>query len=312
MPMRILGHVHTFNDEDVIDRSLQALLQQTRPLDAILLVDNASTDRTLDRAFPDKVAVIRHPENRGTSGTVVTGFRYALEHGFDWIWLFDADSAPHPDALEKLLELYQAFPPDLQAQVWLLASLHIDVPTGEPHHAGTFTWRGAKAAHPGSRKPCYECDVAIWTGSLYRLEAVRTVGLPNADYVLDVAECEYGYRGKQVGFRAFVHQESIVDHNIGGAPALSSTVHRWGPFAIELKEFPPIRCYYLTRNLTYFWLHQYRGAWPFKGYVLLRVGSGLCRFTLNFLLRPFGRWRELKACLRGLRDGLAKRLANRY
>jgi glycosyltransferase involved in cell wall biosynthesis len=45
--VRIVGHIHTFNDEEVIDRSLHALLRQTCPVDEIILVDNGSTDGTL-------------------------------------------------------------------------------------------------------------------------------------------------------------------------------------------------------------------------------------------------------------------------
>ena len=81
--MRILGYIHTFNDEEVIDRSVRALLDQTRSVDKVILVDNASMDGTLDRTFSEHVRVIRHPENRGTAGAVITGFEYALEHGFD-------------------------------------------------------------------------------------------------------------------------------------------------------------------------------------------------------------------------------------
>ena len=64
--MRVLAYIHTFNDADVIDRALDALLRQTRPPDAILLVDNASTDGTLDRTFPEQVSLIRNPTNLGS------------------------------------------------------------------------------------------------------------------------------------------------------------------------------------------------------------------------------------------------------
>jgi hypothetical protein len=34
----------------------------------------------------------------GASGAIRVGFAYALEHGFDWSWVFDADSVPEPEA----------------------------------------------------------------------------------------------------------------------------------------------------------------------------------------------------------------------
>jgi len=47
--MRVLAHIHTFNDADIIDRTIESVQRQTRPVDGILVVDNASTDGTLDR-----------------------------------------------------------------------------------------------------------------------------------------------------------------------------------------------------------------------------------------------------------------------
>src|SRR2546425_269321 len=104
--MRILAHIHTFNDADIIDRTIAAIQAQTRPVDAILVVDNASRDDTLQQPSVKHATVLRLAENTGTSGAVHSGMRFALEQGYDWIWVFDADSTPKPDALEKLLDLY--------------------------------------------------------------------------------------------------------------------------------------------------------------------------------------------------------------
>ena len=108
--MRVLAHIHTFNDAEIIERALEAITRQTRQPDAIIIVDNASIDGTLDRGFPKQVTVVRHPENRGTSGAIRTGFAHALEHKFDWVWIFDADSLPEPNALENLLEFFEHQP----------------------------------------------------------------------------------------------------------------------------------------------------------------------------------------------------------
>ena len=83
--MRV-AHIHTFNDADIIDGTIAALRAQTRPVDGIV-VDNASTDGTLAQPSVRHATVLRHPENRGTSGTVYTGMRFALDQGYDWIWV---------------------------------------------------------------------------------------------------------------------------------------------------------------------------------------------------------------------------------
>jgi len=97
--MRVLAHIHTFNDADIIDKTIEAVLRQTQPVDGILVVDNASSDGTLDQPSLKHATVLRLPENTGTSGAVHVGMQFALDHDYDWIWVFDADSVPEPDAL---------------------------------------------------------------------------------------------------------------------------------------------------------------------------------------------------------------------
>jgi rhamnosyltransferase len=307
--MRILGHIHTYNDDDVIDRSLSALINQTYPLEEILIVDNASTDKTLSRVFPKQVTLVRHATNLGTSGSVITGFKYALQKGFEWIWVFDADSAPHGDALERLVRLYQSFSLGLQAQTRVLSSLPVDSTSRRPYHAGVFTPMGIRQAPFQFEKDYYEFEETMWTGCLFKLDSVRKIGLPSADYVLDWGECEYSYRGMRTGQKAFMHQGSIVEHNIGGHTSLTLNTHYLGPIRFKTAEFPPIRCYYLVRNCAYFWLYEYQGLHP-KALVIGFLALTL--FTLNFIVRPRKHLCHIVACLRGIWDGLRQQVQYRY
>jgi GT2 family glycosyltransferase len=306
--MRVLGHIHTFNEEEVIDRSLSALLDQTYPVDEVLLVDNASTDNTLNRRFPDTVTVIRHTENMLTSAAIITAMRYAMERGYDWIWILNGDSAPRQNALEKLVELYRGFSPDLQEQVWLLATLPVDATTQRPNHGFLVTSGGLREIRPPADDAFYECDATIWSGSLYKVAAVQQVGLPRLDYPMDMAEIEYGYRGRRRGYRAFLHLGSVMDHNIAG-PSLQSVEYRLGPVTVRLAELRPYRCYYVVGNVLDFWLYEYRDRTVFTyAYCLLKVA----KLMASFLVRPISRRRELAACFHGVWDGVRRRINPRY
>ena len=41
-PVRVLAHIHTFNDAGIIDATIESLLRQTRPVDQTLIVASAS------------------------------------------------------------------------------------------------------------------------------------------------------------------------------------------------------------------------------------------------------------------------------
>jgi GT2 family glycosyltransferase len=307
--MRILAHIHTFNDADIIDTTIEALLRQTRPVDGILLVDNGSTDGTLDQPSVKKVTVLPHRGNLGASGAVGSGMRFAIEHGYDWIWVFDADNVPEPDALEKLLDLYASWPQSLKDETGFLASLPINVQDGLPLHAGEFTRRAFARVNPGPEERYYACHVTIWSGCLYRLAAVRQIGVPNPDYVLDLGECEYGHRVMKAGYKAFICQDSVLQHNIRGLPSLTQVEVKLGPITLTFFEFPPIRCYYTVRNTFYFALYE---AAERRFGMLCTMGLGMVRLTLKFLLRPWNHGGEISACFRGLWHGVTGNIKARY
>lgn len=121
--------VVTYNRKALLCECLSALMRQTRRLDAIWLIDNASSDGTPDEllsqgyiselppATPDKPFEIvkKHEEsgtvlhyirmNANTGGTwgYHEGISRAYVSGFDWIWTMDDDVEPKLHALETLL-----------------------------------------------------------------------------------------------------------------------------------------------------------------------------------------------------------------
>jgi glycosyltransferase involved in cell wall biosynthesis len=320
--MRVLAHITTFNAADVIDRSLVALQRQTRPPDAIQLVDNCSTDGTLNRKFPAQVTVIRNPVNLGVVGSIRVGFAYALDQSFDWIWVLDADGVPAPKALEMMLKAYDSWPQPLKNQTGFIACLPRAEPDGAPLHGQLFTKHGRYPVSPAPEQRCYPCHITIWSGCLYRLAAVRGVGLPNEDYFIDRGEVEYGYRMMKAGYKGFIHQDAELRQDVSIFSLSRRT--KVGPFSLTLYELPPLRCYYTVRNTLYFALYdQADGCWsalrelwrvrsrPGRG-PLSGIGWQASLFTLNFALRPRNHGEQVRACLLGIWHGVTGNMKARY
>jgi GT2 family glycosyltransferase len=307
--MRVLAHVHTFNDADILDQAIVALLRQTRPVDGILVVDNASTDATLDRPMLANAIVVRHEDNSGTSGAIVTGMRFALKHDYDWIWIFDADSIPEPDALEKLLDLYASWPKSLQDETGFLACLPLDVEDRVFFHGKVFTRDGFSRSRPVPDLRYYPCQFTVWSGCLYRLAAVREVGVPNPDYVLDWGETEYGYRMMKRGYMGYLHQDAILHHNIRGYASVVPVEIEHGAATVTVYDYPPIRCYYSCRNRFYFSLYDFaeRRLW-----LVLDAIFGVANLVLSFVVKPRNHGEHRRACFRGIWHGLTGNIAGRY
>jgi rhamnosyltransferase len=307
--MRVLAHIHTFNDADIIDRTIESVLKQTRPVDGLLVVDNASTDGTLDRPSLKNATVVRHQQNLGTSGAIVTGMRFALEQGYDWIWIFDADSIPEPDALEKLLDLYASWSKSLQDEIGLLACLPRSVDDRVFFHGTVFNKSGFIRSKPLPNARYYPCQFTLWSGCLYRLQAVRQIGVPNADYVLDWGETEYGYRVMKAGYKGFLHQDAILHHNVRGYASRVPVKVKRGAGTVIVYDYPPIRCYYSSRNIFYFTLYDFKER---RFWLLLRTIFGVTNLVAAFVVKPRNHGKHLYASFRGIWHGITGNIAARF
>src|SRR5262245_15978591 len=103
---KIIAVLPAFNAE----RTLAATLADVPvgSIDEILLVDDGSTDRTVQVAREMGLTVIVHPENRGYGGNQKTCYKYALERGADVVvmihpdYQYDARVIPHAVGLIEL------------------------------------------------------------------------------------------------------------------------------------------------------------------------------------------------------------------
>jgi len=124
---KVCAVVVTFNRKDLLIECLNSLVNQTRKIDTILIIDNLSTDGTdkllLKNNFIDilppqaisepftvaykkenqDIKYIKMNENTGGAGGFHMGTKTAHEDGFDWIWLMDDDGLPNNDCLNNLL-----------------------------------------------------------------------------------------------------------------------------------------------------------------------------------------------------------------
>lgn len=104
--MNTIAVVVTYNRKELLCECLDAILAQTRPVQKIVVMDNASTDGTrellLERGFLSNSLVEYHSleKNIGGSGGFNEGMKIAAVQKSDWVWIMDDDTIPHKDAHE--------------------------------------------------------------------------------------------------------------------------------------------------------------------------------------------------------------------
>ncbi|PTR39572.1 rhamnopyranosyl-N-acetylglucosaminyl-diphospho-decaprenol beta-1,3/1,4-galactofuranosyltransferase [Rhodococcus sp. OK611] len=107
MTERIIGVVVTHKRRELLAESLKVLSTQSRPLDHLVVVDNADEAevRALVEGSDVPTTYLGSKHNLGGAGGFALGMLYALSLGADWLWLADDDGRPEgPEVLATLLD----------------------------------------------------------------------------------------------------------------------------------------------------------------------------------------------------------------
>lgn len=102
-----------YNKQNYVEATLKSILDQTFDDYEVLVVDDCSTDNSVQVVTPylsDTIRLISHPKNGGLSASRNTGIRHASSH---WIAFLDADDTWEPTFLACLYEMIQQFPEEV-------------------------------------------------------------------------------------------------------------------------------------------------------------------------------------------------------
>lgn len=292
-----------YNAAHILPRQIDALFAQSRPLQEIIVVDNASTDGTsamLKERYP-QVTVLRLEQNTGASGGSAAGLKYAaLKKKHDWIWNFDGDSVPAESALQIMLSSRAEIAEE--SMVGMLAPLPVHEETGV--YYPPLLWRDGLIKPPKEvlDQLVWFADVAVASGCLVRRDVVETVGLPREDFFMDYFDFEYCLRIRRHGYRIAVVNGCHFLHELG-----DTLVRRFGSYSHIWAKHSPWREYYMARNLIYivFWLYPTPKT---KRFIVLQ----LMRRAATNLLFGTERVATFRKMFQGVIDGRRGRLGIRF
>ena len=101
--------IPTYNEKENIERIIRKVFSLDGGYE-ILIIDDSSPDGTaaivksLQKEFPDRLNSIERAGKLGLGTAYITGFKWALSQGYDYIFEMDADFSHDPDDLPRLLE----------------------------------------------------------------------------------------------------------------------------------------------------------------------------------------------------------------
>jgi GT2 family glycosyltransferase len=205
----------------LLERALEALARQTVPPARTIVVDNGSSDGSvegLEERFPG-VEVIRKGVNAGFAAANNEGIRAAAD--CEWVALLNPDAFPEPEWLEALLDATRRRPEFAFLGSRLLSA---DAPeevdgAGDAYHVSGMAWR-REHGRPAGRAGLAEVEVfsPCAAAALYRRDVFLGAGGFDERYFCYYEDNDLSFRLRLLGHRCLYVPAAVV-HHVGSALA---------------------------------------------------------------------------------------------
>ena len=266
----------SFNKREDVRKNLAAIRVQTRPFDAVIVVDNHSSDGSQEMIrseFPEVQLVVMPHDRYGACETFNIGFATA---GTDFIAILDDDIVMPPDWNEKMLRKSESEPPSTA----LISSQVL-----EP---GTPQWY---LEHPDVNRERY---MATFRGcaTLARRSVIEACGWYDPDFFIYGNERDLAARVLNAGYRILQYPGVVVQH---GTPFGMKTGRR--------------SLYYHVRNLWWY-LFKHAPASQIARFVFLQLAAPFRKKAVTAdAVGTIGLWKTIRETDGGLTTVIKATLA---
>lgn len=263
----------TFNSASVIEPFMESMLSQTHRDFILYIIDNISSDNTLEliAKYPDeRVVIIANQDNVGVAAGNNQGMLKALEDGCEYVMLLNNDVEFEPDLFKKLIRemndhkfslitpkmMYHSDP----ERIWY-AGCKWNIQQGymAPH-------RGQKEIDTGKYDKVEQVDYAPTCCVLMKKEVIDDIGYMDEKYFAYYDDTDYFYRiSMQKKHKVLYYPFVKFYHKVGGltkSKTGTATQFKFGNFHIRLSTRNKV--YYLRKqdtpsarwNIFYFFLRM--------------------------------------------------------
>ena len=209
--------VITYNGEKLLEEGLSVIESQDYPEYETMLVDNSSTDGSVDlvkRKFP-KVKVLQMKENRGPNPARNAAIKEADTR---YILLVDDDAVLTSDCLKTLMSALARFP---TAAVWSPRVIYYDRKDVIQFEGASLHFVGeAIAKNPdvpiedALEEEPFSIDAAGGVAYIVDKEKALQIGLFDEDYFFGKTDGEFTFRLTMSGFRCLTVPRALVYHKV--------------------------------------------------------------------------------------------------
>ena len=231
--------IPTYNEKENIERIIRKVFSLEGGYH-ILVIDDGSPDGTagivkeLQTAFPDRLFLLERSGKQGLGTAYLTGFRWSLDHGYDYVFEMDADFSHNPDDLPRLykackdgadLAIGSRYCDGVSVVNWPIGRIIMS------YYASVYVRRIL-------RMKVYDCTAGFKCYSRKVLEAIDLDGVQMKGYGFQI---EMKYTAYRLGFK-IAEVPIIFINRKEGTSKMSSGIFGeafWGVLKLRFRKFSP-------------------------------------------------------------------------
>ena len=229
----------TYNEKENIEAIIRKVFSLSKDFDMLIVEDN-SPDGTADivkrlmQEFPDRLFIKERKGKLGLGTAYLDGFRYGLEHGYDYMIEMNADFSHNPDDLPRLYEACASGKGDVVVGSRYVGGKIsvVNWPMGRvimSYYASVYVRlvTGMKVYDATAGFVCYSRKV---------LESIKFDKVKFVGYAFQI---EMKYTASRLGFK--IHEEPIIfTDRVYGASKMSMKIFKeafFGVFSLRFRRW---------------------------------------------------------------------------
>ncbi len=205
--------IPTYNEKENISNIITAVMQLPEGFD-VLIVDDGSPDGTaqivkqLQAEYPNSLFIIERSGKQGLGTAYIAGFKWSLQHKYEYIFEMDADFSHNPNDLPKLLQACMQNADVAVGSRYISGGKVVNWPwdrilisKGGSTYARLITWLPVKDTTAG-----FVC---------YKAKVLAKLNLNNIKFIGYAFQIEMKYRAWKAGFTIIEVPITFVDRREG-------------------------------------------------------------------------------------------------
>ena len=234
--------IPTYNEKENIEKILRAVFALEGGYQVLVIEDGspdgtASIVRKLQNEFHDRLFMIERKGKLGLGTAYITGFKWSVEHGYDYIFEMDADFSHNPDDVPRLYEACRDGGADLAIGSRYCNGISvINWPIGRvimSYYASVYvrTILGMKV---------YDCTAGF---KCYTRKVLETIDLDKVRMKGYGFQIEMKYTTYKLGFKIKEVPIIFVDRTEGTSKMSSGIFGEafWGVMGLKLRKIKPAK-----------------------------------------------------------------------